>query len=133
MKHEPTTGSGAMTTEKLAKGLGWFSLGLGATQVLAPRWLGYQTGTGNHKHLMRALGVREIASGAAILTQDDPTPALWSRVAGDAMDLSLLGLAARKSPHQGRIAFAVAMVAGVTLLDVFAAQRMQRESSWSWS
>ena len=119
-----------MTTETLARGLGWFSLGLGATQLLAPRWLGYQTGTGNHKHLMRALGVREIASGVGILAQDDPTPALWSRVAGDAMDLSLLGLAARKSPHHGRIAVAAAMVAGVTALDLLAARRMERETAW---
>jgi hypothetical protein len=119
-----------MSNGTLARGLGWFSLGLGATQLLAPRWLGYQTGTGNHRHLMRALGVREIASGAGILTRDDPTPALWSRVAGDAMDLSLLGLAARKSPHHGRVAVAVAMVAGVTLLDLLAARRMGREASW---
>ena len=39
---------------------------------------------------MRLVGAREIASGFGILAQNKPTPWLWSRVGGDAMDLALL-------------------------------------------
>ena len=31
---------------QLAKGLGWFSIGLGLTQLLAPRWLERRSASG---------------------------------------------------------------------------------------
>ena len=111
--------------DRLAHSLGWFSIGLGLTQLLAPRWLERQIGIQKDRTgLMRALGAREAATGLLALSQDQPTPSIWGRVAGDAMDLALLG-AALKSPEnrKNRLAVAIAMVLGVTALD-FACARM---------
>src|SRR5262249_34459407 len=78
---------------RLAKGLGWFSIGLGLAELLTPEGLGKVIGVRDHETLLRVIGTREIASGIGILTQQHPTGGLWSRVAGDAMDLTLLGAA----------------------------------------
>ena len=42
---------------------------------------------------MRGLGVREITSGVGILSNERTAEWLWSRVAGDVMDLALLSRA----------------------------------------
>jgi uncharacterized membrane protein len=105
--------------ERLAKTLGWFSIGLGLAQLLAPRGMSRAIGIGQRPGLMRTLGVRELASGVGILTRRQPANWLWSRVAGDAMDLALLSYAARSRPGQrGRISLATAAVAGVAVLDL---------------
>lgn len=114
---------------QLAKGLGWFSIGLGLTQLLAPRWLERQIGIRQERTgLMRALGAREAMAGVGVLLNDKPTVPLWGRVAGDVMDLALLA-AALKSPanEKGRLAGATGMVVGVSLLD-FACARMLQTS-----
>lgn len=105
--------------ERLAKTLGWFSIGLGLAQLLAPGGMSRVVGVGQRPRLMQALGVREITSGVGILTQRQPAGWLWSRVAGDAIDLALLGAAAR-SPGSNRrlVSVATALVAGVTVLDL---------------
>jgi hypothetical protein len=116
-----------MNLRNLAKGLGWFSLGLGATQLLAPEWLGRQIGVGEEKAgVMRALGAREALTGISVLMQRKPTLPIWGRVAGDAMDLALLA-AALRSPRseRGRVAGATGMVLGVGLLDYACARMLQ--------
>lgn len=112
----------------LARGLGWFSLGLGLAQVVAPRGIAKLVGLrGNHDGLFRVLGAREIASGIGILTQRRPVAGTWSRVAGDTMDLALLGSAfALPRSNRGRLAAATAAVAGVTVLDVLCSQQLSR-------
>jgi uncharacterized membrane protein len=73
------------------------------------------------RRLLRALGARELASGIGILTGDRRSAWLWSRVAGDMMDLALLGVAFGGDDVQRRsLAAATAAVAGVTALDVMA-------------
>ena len=111
--------------ERLARGLGWFSIGLGIAQIAAPRAFGRLIGVGDHTAVLRTIGMREIASGIGALTERNPAPAIWSRVAGDAMDLSLLGLALT-SPNndRDRVAAATAAVAGITALDTFCAQKL---------
>lgn len=113
--------------EGLARALGWFSIGLGLAEVVAPRRLARLIGTPDRPALIRGFGLREIASGVGILTQRRPTPWVWSRVAGDVMDLSALGAAFGASRADGnRIAFATAAVAGVTALDVRCATALTR-------
>jgi uncharacterized membrane protein len=105
--------------------LGWFSVGLGLTEVVAPRFLGNAIGVGEHPGLMRALGVREIANGVGLLTQKKAGSWAWARVAGDAMDLALLGAASQSSDaNPTRIAAAATAVMGVTALDVYAGQKL---------
>lgn len=113
-----------MTEMQLAKGLGWFSIGLGLTQLIAPGWLGRKIGIGEETGLMRALGAREAMTGVGVLNPRTTHLGLWGRVAGDVMDLAILGLAL-KSPgtYKKRVAIATAMVLGVGLLDLMAAQR----------
>lgn len=115
--------------EQLAGFLGWFSIGLGLSQVLAPRLMSRIVGIdddGKNATLMRALGVRELTSGVGILSQPHPTGWVWSRVAGDMMDLAMLGRAMSSSDNsRGRTAFATAAVLGVTALDVLAGQQLK--------
>jgi uncharacterized membrane protein len=113
--------------EGLANFLAWFSIGLGAAEVVAPRRLsrliGIRPTRGNRK-LMQAMGLREIAHGVSILM--DPTDAqrLWARVGGDVLDLTLLGNAVSNSPRPERTVAAIASVLGVTALDVICAQTL---------
>jgi uncharacterized membrane protein len=115
---------------RLAKGLGVFSVGLGLAQILAPhgvaRVIGVDDDDENRK-TMRAVGFREIATGVGLLTRQRPAPFAWGRVTGDAMDLALLGraLGSRRNNH-GRVAAAVAAVAGIAILDIVASQRLSR-------
>jgi hypothetical protein len=51
----------------------------------------------NHHTLIRAYGLREIAAGIGILAAIRRAPWVWSRVAGDAMDLATLGGAMQTS------------------------------------
>lgn len=115
---------------QLGQLLGWFSIGLGLAGLLAPRAIGRAIGVGDHPAALRALGVRELVSGLGLLSERVPGTWAWSRVAGDAMDLALLGAAAR-SPDSDprRIAIATAGVLAVTALDVYAGRRLQASQS----
>ncbi len=112
--------------QRLSKGLGWFSIGLGLTEVVAPGKLARMIGVRERPALIRGLGMREIANGIGILTQRRPAGFLWSRVAGDAMDLSLLGAALNSEDNESRnrTIAATAAVAGVTVLDVICSQQL---------
>ena len=112
--------------EQLARGLGWFSIGLGLAEVLAPRGVGRIAGVRGNEGLIRLLGLREIAHGVAIFAQGRrPAGALWARVVGDALDLACLGGAfASPRSDKGRVAFATANVLAVTALDVLCAQQL---------
>ncbi|HEX5817912.1 MAG TPA: SRPBCC family protein [Gemmatimonadales bacterium] len=125
--------SGMMRPETLAKGLGWFSVGLGVAQIVAPRRVARLIGvrpSDRTAYAMRAMGARELASGIGILAQARPTPWLWARVGGDVMDLALLGrnLDARRN-GRGRLVAATAAVAAVTALDLLASQQLSSEAS----
>jgi uncharacterized membrane protein len=116
--------------EGLARALGVFSVGLGLAQILAPHGVARAIGVEDddeNRRTMRAIGLREIATGVGLLTRERPAGFAWGRVTGDAMDLALLGRALN-SPRNDRrrVAAATAAVAGVTLLDIFASQRLSR-------
>ena len=116
-----------MKTRTLARGLGWFSIGLGLMEVVATNRLGRMLGMEERKGLVRLFGLREIAAGIGLLSQDHLAPWLWARVAGDALDLALLGGAFAGHPaRRGNVGRAAGAVAGVTALDVYAGQRLSR-------
>jgi len=105
--------------EKIARGLGWFSLGLGLAKIVAPGRLAKLIGVrGDHSVLLRLLGARGITSGIGILAGRRPNSNwMWSRVGGDAIDLALLGAAFRqRRPKRNKLALATAAVAGATAL-----------------
>jgi uncharacterized membrane protein len=108
--------------DRLASGLGWFSIGLGLTELSAPKTLGRLIGISErHQGLLRLLGLREAITGVGILTgRPRPTGWLWGRVAGDAIDLALLADALRThGTDKGRNVLATAAVLGVTAADLY--------------
>jgi hypothetical protein len=110
-----------------ARALGWFSLGLGLVEVLYTRRLAQAIGMSGHEATLRACGLREIATGAAILVAQRPAPFVWARVAGDALDLGLLGVRAASSERRtGDAAVAMAAVAGVTAVDIACARALDQ-------
>lgn len=121
-----------VNTDALARGLGWFSVGVGVAEILMPRAVSKIIGVDDRRGLMRALGVRELVSGIGILTNQNPTPWLWSRVGGDAIDLALLGGSLRTG-DSGRVraSVATAAVASVAALDVFCSREYTRQTSAS--
>jgi uncharacterized membrane protein len=131
-----TTQSETVSTSKekgrLATGLGWFSIGLGLAEVLAPSAVARLIGIRNRgpsNLLIRLYGIREIGAGIGILAQSRPTGWLWGRVAGDAADLGSLGWAlAQGSTDKTRAAIATAAVSGVTALDVLSAKNLSTTS-----
>lgn len=119
----------------VATGLGWFSVGLGVAEVLAPRAIANLIGlrNGTHPHtLLRSLlfGPREIVAGVGILTQPNPAGWLWGRVAGDVLDISSLAAALRSRENdRKRLIGALLAVLGVSLADYVAAQQLTEFSS----
>jgi hypothetical protein len=110
-----------MNLRTVARCLGWFSLALGAAELIAPGRISRLLGVRKHDGLIRSYGIREVAAGLGLLMASQPTPWLWARVAGDAVDLGTLGAARRRSPRTGAVDLALASVAAVTALDVAAA------------
>jgi uncharacterized membrane protein len=120
----------ARDKDALAQFLGWFSLGLGTAQVTAPRamcrLIGAE-GKGASRTIMRVIGIREIVQGLGILMRPRPTTWLWSRVAGDGLDLSLLALTAMKNrQRRGRTGMAIANVMAVAVPDVLESVELSR-------
>jgi len=117
---------------KLARFLGWFSLALGAPQLARPDLVNRLIGARDDRESrfwQRAVGVREVAAWAGILSRRRPAGWLWARVAGDVKDLALLGAAFRgKRESSPRLAAATASVAGVTALDLYTAVRLSRHA-----
>ena len=56
--------SSSIESQQLSNFLGWFSIGLGLTQLIAPKALGRAIGVGDHPAIMRALGVDGRLSGS---------------------------------------------------------------------
>jgi hypothetical protein len=121
---------GYSSPQPMATFLGLFSIGLGLAEVLAPREMADRTGV-RYPGLIRAYGLREIATGLAILADRRPAEWLWGRVAGDVLDLATLGAAyAEGDPDDRRkAAAAAAAVLGVTVLDVLCAQDHTRSDN----
>ena len=113
----------------VAKGLGWASLAIGLTEILAPRKLEKTMGIGNTQNtgILRVLGIREVLQGVDILSHKDPTPGLWARVAGDMLDGALLTAAGIKSRNRSGFLTICALVLPVVVLDMIYAKRCSAE------
>ena len=107
-------------SERLARGLGYVSIALGLAELLAPRAVGRSIGLEGRETLIRACGAREIATGVAILASHDPTPWVWGRIGGDALDLMTLGTAMTDADDDERrsLSLTAVAVAGLAALDV---------------
>src|SRR5215211_5821692 len=119
-------GQADSTTDALARGLG-------LAEVIAPRALARALGMEGTETVIRAYGMREIATGVGILASDDPTPWIWGRVAGDALDLATLATGLEgDNPERGNVLAATATVIGATVIDVVCAQGLTSEKSLNY-
>jgi len=119
-----TAPSSFAPSDRLARNLGWFSLGLGALEIFAPDRITRALGMEGQERLVRAYGFREVAAGILSLSIEKKA-GLWSRVAGDAIDIATLAAGLRgDNPKRGNVAMALLMVAGITLLDVATAKEV---------
>lgn len=116
-------------SDRLARGLGWFSIVLGTAEILAPWRFTRFLGLHGYEGLVRAYGVREITSGVLSLSLEKHT-GLWSRVGGDALDIATVFTAIHPgNPKRGNAATALLLLLGVTLLDVIGAQATRARHS----
>ena len=122
-------GQSRSRSDRLAKGLGWFSIGLGLLELFAAEKLCSALGLEEHETLVRTYGAREVATGVAILASHDPTPWMWGRVGGDVVDLATLAAAgsSARGDQKGNVVLALAAVAGVTALDVICLRGLETE------
>ena len=115
------------------RAFGWFSLALGAGLITAPDSVSRLIGVKKNRRVrkvMRAVGVREIASGVGLLAGTRKGPFLWARALGDLMDLGLVGRAlALPRTRRNRGVAALAALAGITLLDAAAARATSKSTS----
>jgi hypothetical protein len=107
--------------DETARALGWFSIALGLTELLAPHALTRMLGMEGKENLVRAFGAREIAAGMTSLSTEK-TAGLWSRVGGDVLDIATLLAAYRDdNPKKNNVGLALAAVIAITLVDLASA------------
>jgi uncharacterized membrane protein len=114
----------------MAQTLGYVSLGLGASMTLAPRVVTTLAGVDDSalaRLMTRVVGMRELMHAAGLLA--GPPELVWTRVAGDAMDLPalLIAMGNRHGTRRLRAVLATAAVAGITAADVYTAWRTLSE------
>jgi hypothetical protein len=114
--------------DKMARGLGYFSIALGVAELVAPGAICRAAGIRGLEPVVRGYGAREIATGVAILTSHDPEPWIWTRVAGDLADVATVATGVQQdNQSRGRSAVALATLAAVTLIDLACANGLSSE------
>ncbi len=116
---------------QVSRGLGVFSFGLGLFGAMRPASLARAIGvppipldTG----FLRFVGIREIMAAGNLLLQPQESTFVWSRVAGDTMDVLYLTakLALGKGTRKDRLVPALAAVTGIGVLDLYTAVSLSR-------
>jgi uncharacterized membrane protein len=116
--------------QRLARALGWFSIGLGVAEIVAPGRLAELIGVEKRPGVFRLMGLREIGSGVTILSQSLPASGVWSRVAGDVVDLALLSTQLEPdNAEREKTLVATLAVLGVTALDIYTGRRLSEKSN----
>lgn len=122
----------ASKTTALVKGLGAASLGLGVSEILAPgkiAALAGVDGTARSRTIIRALGMRECGHGAALLA--GPDKLVWTRVAGDVLDVAFLaaGVIRRGPGRRQRGILTAAALTAIGGADLYAALHTTRSDT----
>jgi hypothetical protein len=111
----------------LAHAIGWWGVGLGLAQLLAPERFGRALGAEHRTRLIQAYGVRQMVKGAMILSQERPAAFMWMRVFDNLLDLGTMAPALRPdNPKRGNVAAAMAFVAANALVDAACARQLGR-------
>lgn len=108
--------------------LGFVSIGMSLVQIIAPKAFARAIGVKPNRRarsIVRAMGVRELAAGAGMLWQPQRPEWAWAKVAGAALDISLLAAATTKRrSNVPRIRSAAMATLGLAALDVLVARRL---------
>lgn len=111
--------------DRFGRALGWFSIGLGLTELFAAPRLTRALGAEGRENFVRAMGARELVHGVLCLSVNNDYGAM-TRVAGDALDLaSLAPLYRDDNPKRGNVGVAIAAVIGCAIADLYAAQSIR--------
>lgn len=112
---------------KLVEALGWFSLGLGAVQLIAPGAVNRLIGApddGQSRLVQRAVGIQELSAAAGLLGFRRVPEWLWARTAGDVLHLTMVGRTFdRIGARRGRLALTMALLTGTLAADAYASAR----------
>lgn len=117
--------------QRRGRGLGWMSLGLGVAQLAAPDTVRRISGvddSATSRAVVPLVGARELVHAAGLLTSRRKSAWTWTRVVGDAMDLTSLGMAIahRGGRRRRRLLGVTGAVLGITVLDVLTAVQATR-------
>ena len=120
-----------MNDIQLSKMLGLTSIFIGASELFAARQLRNGLGLPVPINFVRwFLGPREIINGFVALAHPDNAGPIGLRVAGDALDLAILGNALLpRNRMRNMAALATIAVVGVTILDMAAATALARRET----
>ena len=111
--------------DRFGRALGWFSIGLGLTELLAAPKLTKALGAEGNENIVRAMGARELVHGVLCLSVNNDYGAM-TRVTGDMVDLAGLAAIYRDdNPKKGNVGMAIAAVLGCTIADLYAAQSIR--------
>ena len=113
------------------RGLGWLSLGLGVAQLAAPDTVRRISGVEDSPRsrvVVPLVGARELVQAAGLLTSRRKGVWAWTRVVGDAMDLTSLGVAIahRGGRRRRRLVGVTGAVVAITVVDLLTAVQATR-------
>ena len=112
--------------DRFGRALGWFSIGLGLTELLAAPRLTKVLGAEGNENIVRAMGARELVHGVLCLSVNNDYGAM-TRVAGDMVDLAGLAAIYRDdNPKKANVGMAIAAVLGCAVADLAAAQSIRK-------
>ena len=116
-----------MDEHRLARMLGWVSLGIGSVVIAVPGPLMKALGLGDRPNLGRFLAARDLVLGAGLLRGRNTATWCWARGIADALDVALiLGGAATGAFRRDRALIGVASGAGFSALSFWLARRLER-------
>jgi hypothetical protein len=120
------------TAYKVARFLGYASVAIGLVELVWADSLALSLGLSRFEWLVRAYGVREVLTGVLILVSEDPTPWIWLRVIGDALDGATLGWGYMRDPYKvTSIAITFVTVTPIIIADVWCALKLTRAARLS--
>lgn len=114
-----------MDEYKVARGIGWVSIGVGLALVVAPTQMTKGFGMGARPNLGRFLGVRDLVLGAGLLRGESLAPWLQARAISDAGDAALLiGGAASGAFPRGQAMLGLTVATTLSVLSFALARRL---------
>jgi hypothetical protein len=127
--NESQRGQADTAMHRLAQALGVFSIMLGIIELIWGGPLGRGLGLAGQEWIVRVYGAREFLNGVLILASKDPTPWIWLRVIGDALDAGTLVYGYTRDPSKlVNIIIAFVAVTPVVIADIYCAVKLSRDS-----